>query len=82
MNGAGYNGGSTSGGRWGCGLAAIIGAPLFFFLLLADALGDCAPDTVCHKGFLSMVVLPTILIAAPVGLLTRWLVNRRSKNDG
>ena len=63
-------------------MAALVGAPLFFFLMLADALDDCAPDVTCHKGFWLIVVLPTVLVAVPIGLGTRWLVNRRSKNDG
>lgn len=77
MSGSGYRGGTTPGGKWGCAFAALAGAPLFFFLVLMEALGDCVPDAACHKGFLLMVVLPTILIATPIGLVVRWLVNRR-----
>jgi hypothetical protein len=80
MSDTGYKGGSTPGGRWGCGLAALVGAPVFFFLVLVDSLGDCAPDTNCHKGFWPMVVLPTLLVALPIGLVTRWLVNRYRKD--
>jgi hypothetical protein len=76
MSEVGYQSGSTLGGQWGCGIAALIGRPLFFFLMLMDALGDCAPDAGCHKGFLSMVLLPTVLITAPIELGARWLVNQ------
>jgi len=80
MSRDGYQGGSTVGGRCGCGIAALIGGPIFFFLFMVDALGDCAPDAECHKGFLSMVLLPTVLVAMPIGLGVRWLVNRIARN--
>lgn len=72
-----YRGGGTLGGKWGCGLAALFGLPVLFFLVLLDSLGDCVPDVQCHKGFWLWVVLPTMLVAAPVGFGVRWLVNRR-----
>jgi hypothetical protein len=76
MDRSGYRGGASPGGRWGCATAMLLGVPLLLLLLLADAMGDCAPDTSCHHGFWSMVVLPTVLIVAPIGLILRWLVNR------
>jgi len=81
MSDSEYKGGGTPGGRWGCLIAALVGAPLFFFLVVGDTLGDCAPDTACHKGFWTMVFLPTVLTAAPIGIGVRWLVNRRSRDD-
>ena len=81
MDDGGYQGGNTRGGKWGCAVAGLVGLPIFILLVLADALGDCAPDTPCHHGFWTMVVLPTLLAAVPVGLLVRWLVNRLSRND-
>lgn len=77
MDGGRYRGGSTPGGKWGCGLAALFGLPVFFSLVLWDNLGDCVPDVQCHKGSWLWVVLPTILVAAPVGFGVRWLANRR-----
>jgi hypothetical protein len=52
------------------------GRAAVLFLMLMDALGNCAPDAGCHKGFLSMVLLPAVLIAAPIGLCVRWLINQ------
>jgi hypothetical protein len=76
MAGEGYDDGSTRGGKWGCAVAAVVGTPIFAFLLLVDALGDCAPDTACHKGFLVHVLLPTVAIAGGLGLIVRYCVNR------
>lgn len=76
-----YRGGGTPGGKWGCGLAALFGLPVFFFLVLLDSLGDCVPDVQCHKGFWLWVVLPTVLVAAPIGFGVRRLVNRRLSSD-
>ena len=83
MSEGGYKGGLTVEGRWGCIASAILGVPVFMFLLLADALGDCAPDTACKKGFFAQVLLPTALIAIGVGFLVRWAVRtgRRNKPD-
>jgi len=77
-----YEGGLTRGGRWGCAIAGILGTPLFLFLLVDNALGDCEPDSPCHKGFWTMVLLPTLLLAVPIGLLARWVANRRNPDDG
>jgi len=82
MNDGGYRGGSTPGGKWGCALASLIGIPLFCSLLLIDALGDCVPGTSCHHSFWSMVLLPSLAIALPIGFGVRWLVNRRRSGDG
>lgn len=83
MSEGGYKGGATVEGRWGCIASAFFGVPVFLFLLLVDALGDCAPDTVCKKGFLTQVLLPTAAVAVGVGLLVRWAVKaaRRNKPD-
>src|SRR4051812_23372597 len=56
MNDSRYRSGRTAGDKWGCGLAAIVACPLFFFLVLVQALGDCVPDLPCHKSFWLMVV--------------------------
>ena len=61
--------------------AALVGLPVFFFLVLLDSLGDCVPDVQCHKGFWLWVVLPTVLVAAPIGFGVRRLVNRRLSDD-
>ena len=78
-----YKAGMTAGSKWGCAAAAVIGAPLFFFLIIADALGDCAPDTACKKGFLPFVATPTIIVAAALFFTVRVIVNRfRRSQDG
>jgi hypothetical protein len=76
MTGSGYQGGTTTGGKWGCAFAALVGVPLFSFLIIVQALGDCSPDVEYHSGFWAYVVLPTIAAALPVGLAVRVVVNR------
>ena len=82
--GEGYDGGRSVGGRWGCAVATIIGLPIFAFLLIGDALGDCIPDAECHKGFWQFVVLPTAIVMAIVGFGVRFIVNAiaRRKDGG
>lgn len=81
---SGYQGGTTAGSKWGCAVAALIGAPLFFVLLIADALGDCVPDTDCKKGFLPFVAVPTLVVVAVLFFVVRLLVNkaRQGSSDG
>lgn len=83
MSEDGYKGGTTVEGRWGCIASAILGIPVFVFLLLVDALGDCVPDMTCKKGFLTQVLLPTAVVAIAAGLLVRWALKtaRRNKPD-
>ena len=81
MSEGGYKGGATVEGRLGCIASAVLGVPVFMFLLLVDALGDCAPDTACKKGFLTQVLLPTAVSAIGVGLLVRWVVKAARRNN-
>lgn len=81
MGREGYQGGITTGGKWGCAAAAFVGTPLFFFLVLGDALGDCVAGQACHKGFLLYVALPTFVVALAVGLMVRALVNRFTRKE-
>jgi len=78
----GYRGGTTPGGKWGCFAAAVIASPLFLFLIVLDALGDCASDTDCHKGFLRYVALPTLGVGLVVGLAVRAAVNWLKRDGG
>ena len=73
MDHEGYTGRSTEE-RWGCIASTLIGTPIFLFLLVADAIGDCAPGTSCQKGFLTQVLLPSFTIAALVGLMVWWAI--------
>jgi hypothetical protein len=81
----GYQGGSTTGGRWGCGFALLVGIPVGVFLTLANTLGDCEPGAECHH-FLTGAVLPTVVLTAAVGFGIRFAVNRsirrRHESDG
>ena len=78
----GYHGRGSRAGKWGCFATALVGAPLFMFLLIGDALGDCEPDTSCKHGFVSQVLLPTLVVAAVVGFAVWAAVNAARKNDG
>jgi hypothetical protein len=51
------------------------------FSSLVASLGDCVPDAQCHKGFWLSVILPTVVVAAPIGFAVRWLVNRYWPDD-
>ena len=62
--------------KWGCLVAALVGVPLFVLLLGMDALGDCAPDTSCRKGFLLMVLVPSLLVTLLVFAAARALARR------
>lgn len=68
--------GLAGGEKWGCGVAALIGVPLFLFLLAVDAVGDCAPDSGCTKGFWTNVLLPSAIIATLVFFGVRWAIGR------
>ncbi|WP_217431010.1 hypothetical protein [Sphingomonas bacterium] len=72
----GYRSGGSPGGKWGSIAAGLVGAPIFFLLILVDSLGGCDPDRECHKGFLTYVAVPTFAVALLVGLIVRMLVNR------
>jgi hypothetical protein len=73
--------GTSRGGKWGLIIAALVGVPLFFFLMLMDALGDCAPDTNCRHGFFPIVLLPTLLVTIPIFLAVRFAINWSSERD-
>ena len=77
-----YKAGPTSGGKWGCAVAVLVGAPLFVFLLIVDALGDCVPDTACKNGFLTFVATPTIFVGAVLFFAVRSIVNRVRRSQG
>ena len=77
MAGDSYDGGLSTADKWGCVAASVIGLPIFAVLLLVDAIGDCAPDTPCRKGFLLMVLLPSLVAAAGAALLARFIAGRR-----
>jgi hypothetical protein len=80
MNDGGYDSSRTAEARWGCIASAMLGVPVFMFLLVVDALGDCVPDTACKKGFLTQVFIPTVLVTLGIGLLLRWAVKTAKEN--
>jgi hypothetical protein len=81
MAGESYNGRMSRAARWGVLAAAVVGLPTFAFLLMLDALSDCAPGTACRKGFLLMVLALSVSIATAVGLLAWLLVNRFTRES-
>lgn len=81
MSDNGYQDGWAPEMKWGCIAAAMVGLPIFCFLLLRDALGDCAPDIPCGKGFLSQVLLPSSLSAIVSGLLVFGVIKIIRRNQ-
>jgi hypothetical protein len=77
MGEANYEGLNT-GERWGCAVSGL-GAVCLMFLLSVDALGDCAPDTRCSKGFWTNVLLPTVAITTLAFFTVRAVVNSRRR---
>jgi hypothetical protein len=71
----------SKGTKWGFMAAILIGVPLFLFLIMMDALGDCAPDTDCRKGFLSVVFLPALLVTIPIFMVVRVAINGAWNHD-
>jgi hypothetical protein len=70
-----YNG-LAGGEKWGCAVAALVAVPLFLFLLAVDAVGDCAPDSGCTKGFWTNVLLPSAMIVTLIFFGVRWAIGR------
>jgi hypothetical protein len=77
-------GGGTPGGKWGCGLAALVGGPLLGFVILLSALGDCVPDAPRHQDLEGLLMAAALAIAAAVGFGSRILINsiNRRRTDG
>lgn len=80
MVGDGYRGGPTRNAKVGCLAGSLIGIPTGLFLLLVDALGDCAPDSPCRKGFLLHVLVPSSGIAVVVGVVAWWIAKTYWRN--
>lgn len=71
----GYQSGGTLGGKWGCGLAALVGLPLVGFVILLSALGDCVPGDPCHHNLDWLLIAAALAIAALVGFGSRAVIN-------
>jgi len=75
--------GTTLGGKLGCLAGALVGLPVLGALMFISFYGHCFDSAQCHRGealrFLAVIVL-TLAVAIPVGLLTRKLVNGRSRD--
>jgi len=67
--------------KWGCIGGALVGVPVFLFLLGLDALGDCAPDPGCRHGFWLMVALPSLTVTALTFWMIRDWMKRRGRDD-
>ena len=77
-----YPSGTTLGGKLGCLAAALVGLPIFGAAEFLWFYGDCFDSERCHQGEAYrwiVVILLTVAVAAPVGLLTRKLVNARKR---
>ena len=74
MGPVGYKSGSTTGGKVGCAVAALVGLPMLGFALLVGALGGCAITTNDCTPLWQLVAI-ALLGALAVGLLTRLIVN-------
>lgn len=71
----GYQSGGTLGGKWGCGLAALVGMPMLGFVVIMGALGDCVPDAPCQHDLDWRLILGALAIAALVGVGGRAVIN-------
>ena len=67
------------GGKWGCGVAALVGLPLLGFAILVSALGDCIPDAPCNHDLQWYLILGALTIALAIGIVVRVLINRFAK---
>lgn len=76
-----YDGGTSAGSKWGCLGAALIGVPMFMFLLVGEALGDCIEGDECKNGFVFGVLLPFAAIAGLVFFLIRWAISEARRNN-
>ncbi|MCW6532258.1 hypothetical protein NED98_18575 [Sphingomonas sp. MMSM20] len=81
MNDSEYRGGLGAGGSWGCALAAVIGLPVLIALSLVDSLGDCAPDTNCHKSFFWNAALPAAIVVLIVFAVVRLVARTFGRGD-
>lgn len=69
---------TTMGGKLGCLTGFLAGFPVFGASMFIAFYGDCFESAQCHRGeglrFLAVILL-TLAVAVPVGLVTRKLVN-------
>lgn len=82
MTDRGYRGGGTLGGKWGCGIAALVGLPLLSLAILVSALGDCIPDARCDHDIEWQLILGALAIALVIGTVVRLLINQFAKRRG
>ncbi len=66
----------TIGGKWGCGLSALIGVPLLGLAVFVSTYGDCLPEDACDTGLDWTLIGAAAAIAALVGFGSRFIVNR------
>ena len=79
MEQGGYQGGGTAGGKWGCGLAAVVSVPLLGGALQIAALGQCADDNQFDCIPHWQLFAGAILIIATVNFGTRAPINTVSR---
>jgi hypothetical protein len=80
----GYQGGGTPGGKWGCGLAALVGGPLLGFVILLSAQETAFQTLAAIKISNGLLMAAALAIAAAVGFGSRVLINSiiRRRTDG
>ena len=64
----------------GCLAAALVGVPLFGFVFLASALGDCIPDAPCNHDLNLWLLGGAILITAATGKVVSAIVRAVRRN--
>ena len=74
-------GGPTIQGIWACIAGALVGTPVFVFLLIAHTIGDCMPDEGCRPSAFIYVVLPSLAVGFVAALTTWWAVKMIRGND-
>ena len=72
---SGYQPSTTTGGKIGCAMSALVGVPLIGIVFILSVLGDCVPDVKCSRGLDWSLMGGAIAIAAAVGFGVRSLTN-------
>lgn len=69
----GYHGGTSAGGKLGCGIAALVGVPLLGVATIIASMGQCDPDASCPPNWLWFA--GAVIVASAAGFGSRAALN-------